>query len=324
MASKPLVIQAEDLEPAPAAWLAERCEYVVCPAADEARFFPLLARAEGLIVRTYTQVNGALLARAPRLRVVARAGVALENIDLPACRARGIRVVHTPGANTRAVVEFFTALLLDALRSRVYLDAAPTPEQWHALRKAHFNNRQLDSMTLGILGFGRIGSAVARVSAALDVRTLYNDLLEIPSARRAGAEPVSFDRLLAEADILTIHVDFRPSNRHIINPATLSRVRPGVFLVNTSRGFVVDPVALAAFLRGHPEARAAIDVHDPHEPIPPDYPLLGLPNARLTPHLAAGTIQAKTNMSWVVRDVWRVLSGEAPEFEAALAGEARA
>ena len=105
---RPLVIQTEDLDPEPAAWLAERCELVVCPAGDTARFRPLLARAQGLVVRTYTQVNPALLEQAPNLKVVGRAGVGLENIDLAACRARGVRVVHTPGANTRAVVELVT------------------------------------------------------------------------------------------------------------------------------------------------------------------------------------------------------------------------
>ena len=171
-------------------------------------------------------------------------------------------------------------------------------------------------LTLGILGFGRIGSAVARVGAALDMRVLYNDLIEVPAPKRSGAEPVSFERLLAESDVLTVHVDYRPENRHLLNAAAFARLKPGVLFLNTSRGFVVDPAALAAFLKANPKAQAMLDVHDPSEPIRADYPLLGLPNARLTPHLASGTEKAKRNMSWVVRDVWRVLSGEAPEWEA--------
>jgi phosphoglycerate dehydrogenase-like enzyme len=314
--TRPLVIQTEDLDPEPAAWLAERCEFVVCPFNEEARFGELLPRAEGLVVRTYTQVNRDLLSRAPNLKVVGRAGVALENIDVAACRERGIKVVHTPGANTRAVVELVTAFLVDALRPRLYLDVPVAPDRWHQIRREVIGKRELNELTLGILGFGRIGSAVARLGAALDMRVLYRDIIEIPSSRRSGAEPVSFDRLLAEADVLTVHVDYRPENRHLINAAACGRLKSDVLFLNTSRGFVVDPAALAGFLRANPGARAMIDVHDPSEPIKPDYPLLGLSNAKLTPHLASGTEKAKRNMSWVVRDVWRVLSGEKPEFEA--------
>jgi phosphoglycerate dehydrogenase-like enzyme len=245
------VIQTEDLDPEPAAWLAERCEFVVCPFAEESRFAELLPRAEGLVVRTYTQVNRAMLAHAPTLRVVGRAGVALENIDVAACRERGIKVVHTPGANTRAVVELVTAFLVDALRPRLYLGGAVTPERWHQIRREVIAKRELNELTLGILGFGRIGSAVARLGAALDMKVLYNDLIEIPAAKRSGAEPVSFDRLLAESHVLTVHVDYRPENHHLLNAGTFARLKPDVLFLNTSRGFVVDPVALAAFLKAN-------------------------------------------------------------------------
>lgn len=313
--SKPLVIQTEDLDPEPAAWLAERADLRVCRHDDPA-LERLLPEAQGLVVRTYTRVNRDLLARAPRLRVVGRAGVALENIDVAACRERGVRVVHTPGANTRAVVEFVAALLADALRPRVTLREPVSASAWHELRRTYVARRQMDELTLGIYGFGRIGSAVARLGAALDMRVLYNDLLEIPESARAGATPVSPERLLAESDVVTVHVDYRPENRHLMNAAAFARMKPDALFINTSRGFVVDPAALREYLVRNPGAAAMIDVHDPYEPISPEYPLLGLPNVRLTPHLASGTERAKRNMSWVVRDVWRVLSGEAPEFEA--------
>jgi D-3-phosphoglycerate dehydrogenase len=124
---------------------------------------------------------------------------------------------------------------------------------------------------------------------------------------------VSVERLLAESDVLSVHVDYRERNRHIVNEQSLGKCKPGLLFINTSRGFVVDPAGLAAFLRKNPHALAMVDVHDPFEPVTADYPLLGVPNARLTPHLASGTAQAKRNMSWVVRDVWRVLVGEEPE-----------
>ncbi len=313
--TRPTVIQTEELEPAPAAWLAERCDLIACPH-DDPRLAELLPRADGMIVRTYTRVDEALLSRAPRLRVVGRAGVALENFDLAACRRRGVRVVHTPGANTRAVVELVTAFMLDILRPRVSMTQAVPPPQWHALRRDYTAVKQLSDLTLGVWGFGRIGSSMARVAAALDMRCIYNDLLEVPESRRHSASPVDVETLVRESDILSVHVDFRPENHHLVGAGAFARMKRDVVIINTSRGFVLDPIAAAAFLRANPDARGAFDVHDPTEPIPADYPLLGLPNAIITPHLASGTVTAKTNMSWVVRDVWRILSGEEPESEA--------
>jgi phosphoglycerate dehydrogenase-like enzyme len=310
------VIQTEDLDPIAAAWLAERARLEVAPA-DSERFAELLPRADGLVVRTYTKVNGALLEGAPNLKVVGRAGVAVENIDLDACRQRGVAVVHTPGANTRAVVELVTLVMLDTLRPRNRLTSPVAPDRWHELRREFTAPRQASELTMGILGLGRIGAGMARVARALDMRATYHDVREIAAGEREGAELVGFERLLAEADVFTIHIDGRPGNEGLIGAAALAKLKPDALLINTSRGMVLDPAALAAWLKAHPEARAALDVHDPHEPIGAGYPLLGVENATLMSHLGACTARAKLNMSWVVRDVWRVLSGEKPEFPAA-------
>ncbi|MFN7021400.1 MAG: NAD(P)-dependent oxidoreductase [Phycisphaerales bacterium] len=314
MSGKPLVIQTEPLDREAAAWLAERVELARCSSHD-AGFAALLARADGLAIRTYTRVDDGLLALAPRLRVVGRAGVGLDNVDVEACRRRGVSVVSTPGANTRAVVELVTAFMLDALRPRVFLDKALSAERWGELRKELIAPRQLGDLTLGIVGFGRVGSAVGRVGAAMDMRVVYNDLLEIAPERRAGASPAGLDEVLASADVLTIHVDGRAGNRGLIGSRALARCRPDVVFINTSRGFVVDAGALAAFLRENAGAQALIDVHEP-EPFGPDYPLLGLGNAHLSPHIGAATSSAHKNMSWVVKDIWRVLCGERPEHPA--------
>lgn len=315
MPTSPLIIQTEHLDPEPAAWLAERCELIACPWEDTARFDELLPRADGLVIRTYTQVNESLLARAPKLKVVARAGVGLDNVDIPACKARNIQVLSTPGANTRAVVEIVTAFMLDALRPRVFLDHALGKKAWNDHRKELIAPKQLGDLTLGIIGLGRVGSGVARIGAALDMRVLYHDLLDFPPDRRFGATPASFFEVLSQADILTLHPDGRPSNRHLLNSAACIHLKPDVLLINTSRGFIIDTPAIAAFLRDHPAAQAIIDVHEP-EPFGPDYPLLGLKNAHLSAHIAAATGTAHRNMSWVVKDLWRVLSGEAPEHPA--------
>ncbi|MCC7387430.1 MAG: hypothetical protein IT431_01550 [Phycisphaerales bacterium] len=310
----PLVIQAEDLDPQPAAWLAERCELVPCRYDDPA-FPATLARADGLIVRTYTQVTQDLLDAAPRLRVVARAGVGVDNIDLAACWGRGVVVVNTPGANTRAVVEFVLAGVLDALRPRLFLHEAIDTPAWNAARKRLEAPLQLADATVGILGLGRIGSQVARALQALDAAVIYHDLREIDPGARFGATPVPRDALLERSDILTIHVDGRRSNYHAVGPDAFARMKPGVVFLNSSRGFVVDPVACAEFFVDHPDATAIIDVHDP-EPVVDTSPLLDIANVHLSPHIAGATQAAKRDMSWVVRDVWRVLSGQAPEHPA--------
>lgn len=314
METRPVVIQTEDLAPDAAAWLGERCELIACPCPNQA-FEAHLSRAHGLVVRTYTRVGKDLLARAPNLRVVARAGVGLEHIDVPACRQRGVEVVHTPDANSSAVAEYAFALLFDALRPRLFLDATITNERWAQARAELKAPRQLEGLAMGVWGMGRIGTRVARIGAALNMKVLYHDLLDIPEDRRHGASPVTRDELLDQSDVLTLHVDPRPANHRMISGDVLARLRRDVVFINTARGVLVDAPALADFLRANTRALALIDVHDP-EPFDASYPLLGLTNAHLSPHLAAATLQAHDAMSWVVRDLWRVLEGQAPEHPA--------
>lgn len=312
--ARPVVIQTEHLDDEPAAWLAQRCE-VIALAPGRAGFEEAMARADAAVVRTYTRVDGAFLGRGPRLRVVGRAGVGLDNIDLEACRGRGVTVVSTPDANTSAVIEYVTAWMLDALRPRLFLDAALPAERWNALRAELRAPRQLCELTLGIWGLGRIGSGVARVARALGMAVIYHDIVEIPEARRSGAEPVSRSELCQRADVLTVHVDGRPANAGLVGAGDLGLMKPGVVFMNTSRGFVIDGPALARFMADHPAAVALLDVHEP-EPFGPGYALLGLPNVKLSPHIASATAMAQRNMSWVVRDVWRVLTGQEPLHQA--------
>lgn len=308
-----LILQTEPLDAEAAAWLARRCELVECAPTD-ARFRGLLACADGLVVRTYTLVNQELLASAPRLRVVARAGVGLDNIDLEACAGRGIPVVSTPDANTQAVVEYVVCLLADALRPRLALIEAVNGSEWNRLRATVKAPTQMSDRRLGILGLGRIGRRVAQVARAIGCETFYSDLLNIPEYEAHGAMSLSVDELFRRCDIITLHIDGRPSNRNFVGPALLDRMPSDVVLINTSRGMILDNAALANFLKHHPAARAMIDVHEP-EPFGPDYPLLGLPNATLLPHLASRTDPALKAMSWVVRDVARILALPEPVAE---------
>jgi phosphoglycerate dehydrogenase-like enzyme len=273
-----------------------------------------------LVVRTYTIVDGAFLDRAPKLKVVGRAGVGLDNIDLDACKQRGVRVVYTPDANTQAVVEFILALMLDHYRPRTDLPppgAHAGADIFHSLRKTEVGT-QLDQLTLGIVGFGRIGKRLGKAAHAIGMNLRVCDLLPEAELRKAVDYPfdyVDHETLYGGCDIVSLHVDGRAGNRHMIDAAALKHLRDDCLFINAARGMLVDSDALAAWAKTHPKAHVMLDVHDP-EPPPGNYPLFDLPNVRLLPHIASRTVQALDNMSWVVRDVVTVLEGREPKCSA--------
>lgn len=307
-------MQSEHLSEPASKWLADHCELVVC-AHDAPEFSEAISKASGLVVRTYTIIDTKLLDKAPNLRVIGRAGAGLDNIDLAVCRERNIAVVYTPDANTQAVVEYVITLLSNVLRPRAILSSSVDINDWKYLRAQTCATRQLSNLTLGILGLGRIGKRLAEVATAIGCQVIYHDLLDIPSDQRFGAEPVSLEQLFSDADVLSIHIDGRASNDNFVSSALIDRMKADVVFINTSRGFVVDTNSLADFLGDHPQALALIDVHEP-EPFGSDYALLGLANAKLYPHLASRTQSAMENMSWVVKDVVKVLEGEKPQYPA--------
>lgn len=314
---KPLVIITERLDQRCADWLGEHTEVVWCSHDNAAELDLLLPRAAGLIVRTYTQVNDALLGKAPGLKVVGRAGVGLDNIDLDACRKCGVQVVYTPDANTQAVVEYVLGLILDELRPRHTVNGHVSDEQFHELRKVHVGS-QLSDLTLGILGFGRIGKRLGRVAHSLGVRAIANDLISESELRAAVDFPFEYvekPALWSESDIVSIHVDGRSENRGMIDAKALSQLKPTCLLMNTSRGMVVDNAALAEWVSANPRARAVLDVHEP-EPPTNEYPFFDAANVRVLPHLASRTHAALENMSWVVKDVAAVLDGRRPQYPA--------
>jgi phosphoglycerate dehydrogenase-like enzyme len=315
----PKVVLTEHLDDACAEWLARRVELVRQSHEDAEALRAELADAEGLVVRTYTQVDAGLLQHAPQLKVVARAGVGLDNISLPDCTAAGVRVVYTPDANTQAVVEYLWGLILDVVRPRAYLTDYVPPPKFHELRQIHVG-KQLSTMTLGILGMGRIGRRVAECARAIGMRVLYNDLLtrrELNLPEDDTSEFVDKHTLYEQSDILTIHTDGRAENRHLIDAKSLARLKPSCLLINAARGMLIDNNALAAWADAVRDSGgvAVLDVHDPE---PPDdaYPLFGHPNVKLLPHLASRTPEAMENMSWVVKDVVKVLEGEEPTYPA--------
>jgi len=269
-----------------------------------------------MVVRTYTRVNEGLLARCPRLKVVGRGGVGLENIDVAACRARNVEVVFTPDANTLAVGDFVIGYALQLLRPWAFFkDNAYEPKEFKRIRDTQ-RGVQLNELTLGILGMGRVGRRVGSIAAnGFGMRVIYNDLLDLQGKLGFPATPVDKETLFREADIVSLHVDMKAGNEKLVGQSLLSLMKPAAILINTSRGEVLDDAVLADLLRRKKIAGAAIDVFDP-EPPKSDYPLLGLDNVLLTPHMAARTRTAIENMSWVVRDVVEVLEGRKPKYPA--------
>jgi phosphoglycerate dehydrogenase-like enzyme len=311
---RPLVLVTEGSDAAPLDWLRQNAEVIEVPP-DSAQFPNYLAKADAMVVRTYTRVNQSMLDQAPRLRVVGRGGVGLENIDVAACRLRGVEVVFTPDANTLAVGDFVIGYMLQLLRPWAFFrEKAYEPKEFKRIRNT-VRGRQLNELTLGILGMGRVGRRMGRIARGFGMRVIYNDVLDVHGELDFPAESVDKSTLYRTADVLSLHVTMLPGNEHLIGASQLALMKPTAILINTSRGEVLDAAALADAIRDKRLAGAAIDVFDP-EPPAADFPLLGLENVLLTPHLAARTYTAIENMSWVVRDVMAVLNGEKPKYPA--------
>ncbi len=306
---KPIVVVAEPLDEPSLEYLAGRAEVRRVEGAELDKH---IGQADGLIVRTYTQVNRALLDRAPNLKVVGRAGVALENIDVPACRARGVQVVHTPEANTLAVVDYTIRMIIELNRRFWPMTGPISPDEFLATRKNAFG-RFISSLTLGIIGAGRIGSRVGRAAVGLGMKVVYNDIRDI--ALDYPAEAVDKPALYARSDIVTLHVPLTDLTRNLIDAGALAQFKPGAQLINAARGACVTAADLAAALRSGRLSGAVIDCHEP-EPPGSDYPLFGLGNAILTPHIAARVPAALAAMCEVVYDVAAVLEGRTPKFPA--------
>ena len=265
----------------------------VPPAAELARE---LADAAGLIVRSATRVNSELLEKAAALRVVGRAGVGVDNIDVEAATRRGVLVMNTPGGNAVSVAEHALALLLALARNVPQLAAATRAGRWE---KSGAQGIEVRGKTLGLVGLGRVGGEVARRARAMEMRVLASDpFLSENAARDAGAELVSLDDLLARADFISLHTALSPATEKIINAAALGKMKRGARLINTARGELVDEAALAEALRSGHLAGAALDVFAV-EP-PRDSPLLALPNVIATPHVAGSTEEAQEEVGTLI------------------------
>jgi D-3-phosphoglycerate dehydrogenase len=312
---RPIIVVTEGSDPVPLEWLKTRAD-VREVAYDSPDLDAQLLHADGLVIRTYTRVTQSFLGRCPRLKVVGRGGVGIENIDVPACRKRGVEVVYTPDANTLAVGDFVFGYILQLIRPwNFFKEQAYTPQAFKKIR-ATVRGRQLNEMTLGLLGMGRVGRRMGQIaSLGFGMKVIYNDLLDVQDQLHFPATPVDKEALYRTSDILSIHVTMLPGNDNLVGREQIALMKPDAVLINTSRGEVLDAHALADAIREKRLFGAALDVYWP-EPPPADFPLLGFENVLLTPHLAARTGTALENMSWVVRDVLAVVNGEKPKYPA--------
>jgi D-3-phosphoglycerate dehydrogenase len=248
-----------------------------------------LSDADALLVRSATKVTDALLRAAPRLRIVARAGTGVDNVDVDAASARGVLVVNAPGANSISVAEHACALMLALARSVPAADRAMKESRWE---KKRFLGTELRGKTLGVAGLGRIGQEVAQRARAFGMRVVAHDpYIAKDMAASLGVELMSLDDLCQAADYLTLHLPSTPETRHLFNDARFARCKPGIRLINTARGELVDEAALRRAIESERVAAAALDVFET-EP-PGDWTLARLPQVIATPHIAASTEEAQ-------------------------------
>ncbi|HYB61946.1 MAG TPA: phosphoglycerate dehydrogenase [Methylomirabilota bacterium] len=255
-----------------------------------------LAAAEALVVRSATRVTAELIERAPKLLVVGRAGVGVDNVDLDAATRRGILVMNTPGGNAPSVAEHTVALLLALARRIPMLDSAMHAGRWE---KSKGIGTELRGKTLGLIGMGRVGSEVARRARSLEMKVLACDpYLTESAASEAGVSLVPLDELFAQSDYITLHTALVPETQRIINAQSLAKMKKGAQLVNTARGELVDEAALADALRSGQLGGAALDVFAV-EP-PKDSPLLAMPNVVATPHVGGSTVEAQEEVGTLI------------------------
>ncbi|MBS0446550.1 MAG: hydroxyacid dehydrogenase [Proteobacteria bacterium] len=279
---------------------------------DAARLLAAVAHADALIVRNRTQVRGELLAAAARCRVVGRLGVGLDNIDVAACQARGLRVIPATGANAQSVAEYVVATALLLLRGAYRSTSQVAAGAWP--RSALSNGRELGGKTLGLIGFGSIGRRTARLARALGMRIVACDpMLPAGDAAYAAheAQALSLDEVVATADVVSLHVPLVESTRGLFDAARIGAMKPGAVLINSARGGIVDEAALAAALKSGHLGGAAIDVFAA-EPLPASPHFDRCPNLVLTPHIAGVSVESNERVSALIADrVLEALAGAA-------------
>ncbi len=267
--------------------------------AGPAELLRALQDADALLVRGAVRVTSEMLDNAPKLRVVGRAGVGVDNVDLEAATHKGVLVLNTPGGNAVSVAEHALALMLSLARAIPEANESVKHGRWE---KRMFMGRELREKTLGIVGLGRIGVEVSKRARALEMKVLAFDPYVTPVvAQEASVELVSLKRLLAESDYISLHVSLTPETTRMIDAAAIARMKPGVRLINCARGEVIDEKALAAAIASGKVAGAALDVFTEEPPLP-NSSLAFLPQVIATPHIAGSTEEAQEMVGYRIAE----------------------
>ncbi len=268
---------------------------------------------EGLLSLLTDKVDAELMNRAQKLRVISNCAVGFDNIDVQEATKRGIIVGNTPGVLTDTTADFAFALLMAAARRVVEGDKVVRAGKWKTWGPMILLGQDVHGATLGIIGLGRIGSGVAKRAKGFGMKILYTDVARNKQAEdELGIEFVDLDTILARSDFITIHVNLTPETHHLIGPKQFEKMKRTAILVNTSRGPIVDNMALYEALRSGKIAYAALDVTEP-EPIPADHPLVTLDNVIIVPHIASASVATRTKMGLMAADnLIAGLKGEMP------------
>ncbi len=305
--TKPRVLIAEELSPATVEALGPDFEIVECDGADRAQLLPAIADVDAILVRSATQVDAEAIAAAKQLKVIARAGVGLDNVDIKAATQAGVMVVNAPTSNIVSAAELAVALLLASARNVVPASSALRNGEW---KRSKYTGVEVADKTVGIVGLGRIGVLVAQRLSAFGVQLVaYDPYVQPARAAQLGVRMVTLDDLLAESDFITVHLPKTPETVGLIGDAELHKVKPTVHIINAARGGIVDEEALYRALVDGRVAGAGLDVYA-KEPCT-DSPLFTLENVVGLPHLGASTDEAQEKAGIAVaKSVRLALSGE--------------
>jgi len=266
------------------------------PTISKEELLSLAGEYDAFIVRSRTKIDRAVLDKATRLKLVARPGTGLDNVDVEYAKSRGVTVVNSPESLVEAVAEHVVLLMLALSRKLVAADAGTRAGRWE---KNALMGQELKGKVLGIVGLGRIGRRIAEISKTLGMSILFYDVISIPPEVVAplGARVVGLDDLFRSSDYITLHVPMTPETAHMVGAQRLGQMKKNAFLINTSRGGVIDEAALAAALQSGTIAGAALDVFEKE---PPAGPILTAPNTILTPHIGGQTEEAQTSAIVIV------------------------
>jgi len=271
------------------------------------------AVSDGLLSLLTDRIDGALLDAAPRVRVVSNYAVGYDNIDVAAATSRGVVVTNTPGVLTETVADFAITLLLAVARRVVESDRYTREGRWKSWEPLLFLGQDLYGATLGLVGLGRIGTAVARRAHGFDMRILYHDVVRREDLEHdLGLEFTSLEDLLRRSDFISVHTPLTPQTRHLISTDQFRLMKRTAVLVNTARGPIVDPDALYRALADRQIWGAGLDVFEV-EPVPADHPLLRLDNIIVAPHIASASVETRTKMALMAVDnLLAALGGQRP------------